>query len=142
MTRQPPGSTLTATLFPYTTLFRSPRAVKFVGAGFERRDHLPERLVEHLPGERLEHATAEREIDHEVDAAAAVLEGMEMPFVAQMLHRAVDIADDDLVRPLLVDAARKALAQPLEADAHVGDGFMLAVEIGRASGRASVGRYL
>src|SRR3546814_854317 len=104
-----------------------PRAVKFVGAGFERRDHLPERLVEHLPGERLEHATAEREIDHEVDAAAAVLEGMEMPFVAQMLHRAVDIADDDLVRPLLVDAARKALAQPLEADDHVGDGFMLAV---------------
>src|SRR3546814_12267262 len=52
---------------------------------------------------------------------------MEMPFVAQMLHRAVDIADDDLVRPLLVDAARKALAQPLEADDHVGDGFMLAV---------------
>src|SRR3546814_2050220 len=37
------------------------------------------------------------------------------------------IADDDLVRPLLVDAARKALAQPLEADDHVGDGFMLAV---------------
>src|SRR3546814_1580086 len=33
----------------------------------------------------------------------------------------------DLVRPLLVDAARKALAQPLEADDHVGDGFMLAV---------------
>src|SRR3546814_19788498 len=55
---------------------------------------------------------------------------MEMPFVAQMLHRAVDIADDDLVRPLLVDAARKAIAQPLEADDHVGDGFMLAVAAG------------
>src|SRR3546814_18877024 len=82
-----------------------PRAVKFVGAGFERRDHLPERLVEHLPGERLEHATAEREIDHEVDAEAAVPDGMEKPFVATILHRAVALPDHALLPPLLGDPA-------------------------------------
>src|SRR3546814_17134734 len=39
MTRRPPRSTRTDTLFPYTTLFRSPRA----------QPHLPQRLLDPAP---------------------------------------------------------------------------------------------
>src|SRR3546814_4394820 len=62
MIRRPPGSTLTDTLFPYTTLFRSARTeeggVEHVGAVGRRDDddafvgfeavHLDEQLVERL----------------------------------------------------------------------------------------------
>src|SRR3546814_2902367 len=38
MIRRPPGSTRTATLFPYTTLFRSPRSAQRSIGGPQRRD--------------------------------------------------------------------------------------------------------
>src|SRR3546814_7859486 len=37
MPRRPPETTLTATLFPYTTLFRSEVELRITGAGIERR---------------------------------------------------------------------------------------------------------
>src|SRR5690606_5668600 len=80
-----------------------------------------QRLVEHLSRQRFEDAVAEREIDEEIDATAAAVERREMPFIVEMAHRSVDIMDRDMGRPMLFDPARKTLAQPLEADDHVGE---------------------
>src|SRR3546814_12575695 len=43
MRRRPPRSTRTYTLFPYTTLFRSPRASPGAGADCRARCHVPHR---------------------------------------------------------------------------------------------------
>src|SRR3546814_1309193 len=50
MLRRPPRSTRTDTLFPYTTLFRSPERALAATA-----DHLERRAFRRRPGDRLDH---------------------------------------------------------------------------------------
>src|SRR3546814_12901886 len=52
MIRRPPRSTRTDTLFPYTTLFRSPPARR--RAGFQTATHSPFRPQPHLPERHLQ----------------------------------------------------------------------------------------
>src|SRR5213083_3335949 len=47
MIRRPPRSTQQRTLFPYTTLFRSPRLLSSAVPGLRHRAHPPRRSEEH-----------------------------------------------------------------------------------------------
>ena len=72
----------------------------------ERADHLAQRRAEHLPGEHLEHPVLEREIDAEIDLAAAVRRGPEDPDIVEIFERPVEIIDMDVLGPHLARPSR------------------------------------
>src|SRR3546814_9164625 len=88
MTRRPPRSTRTDTLFPYTTLFRSERLLDLAGQHFEPltddRDQLrarnPRSLALVFGGDR-------RDIDHVVVVARAHIRSEEHTSELQSLMR-------------------------------------------------------
>src|SRR3546814_15301729 len=121
MTRRPPEPTLTDTLFPYTTLFRSTvdRARDDVGDRLVRRQDVGE-----------EHVLAVLVLP---DRGAGEILG----------HRALErIGDDERRRGEEVGAhvGRHAALEIAVARQHRG-GDDVAAEIGRASGRARVCKY-
>jgi len=109
--------------------YRSRRriAVEPGGAFLERVDHLAQRPVEHLAGEHLEHPVLEREVDGEVDQAAALPVAAERPVIVEVFERAIDIFDVQAGRARLGNARGEGLAQALEADDHVRDHLGVAV---------------
>src|SRR5262249_27712126 len=82
--------------------------------------HLHHRAVEETADQKLEHPQLEFEIDVEIDGAAAIGIGREMPAIGQVPERPVKIfGDDRACRAVEHDAARELLAKRFEADEHV-----------------------